>query len=82
MSSGRAPYPIFVFAAMLPWQFFSSAFSDASNALIGNANLLTKVYFPRIIMPTSAVIVALVVPLVIRAQLVLLVIQDVPVIRV
>jgi len=60
MPSGGVPYPILVFVAMLPWQFFSSAFSDASNSLIGNANLLTKVYFPRIIMPTSTVIVALV----------------------
>jgi lipopolysaccharide transport system permease protein len=58
MDSGGVPYPIFVFAAMLPWQFFSSAFSDASGSLITNTNLLTKVYFPRLIVPTSAVIVA------------------------
>ena len=60
MSSGGVPYPILVYAAMLPWQFFSSAFSEASNSLLGNSNLLTKVYFPRLIMPTSTVIVALV----------------------
>jgi len=60
LPSGGAPYPILVYAAMLPWQFFSSAFSEASNSLIGNTNLLTKIYFPRIIMPTSTVIVALV----------------------
>lgn len=60
MPSGGVPYPILVYAAMLPWQFFSSAFSESSNSLIGNANLLTKVYFPRIIMPASTVIVALV----------------------
>jgi len=60
MPSGGVPYPILVFVAMLPWQFFSSAFSEAGNSLVGNANLLTKVYFPRIIMPTSTVIVALV----------------------
>jgi lipopolysaccharide transport system permease protein len=60
MPSGGVPYPILVYAAMLPWQFFSTAFSESSNSLIGNANLLTKVYFPRIIMPTSTVIVALV----------------------
>lgn len=60
LPSGGVPYPILVYAAMLPWQFFSSAFSEASNSLIGNANLLTKIYFPRIIMPTSTVIVALV----------------------
>jgi len=60
MPSGGVPYPVLVFVAMLPWQFFSSAFSDASNSLISNSTLLTKVYFPRIIMPTSTVIVALV----------------------
>jgi len=60
LPSGGVPYPILVYAAMLPWQFFSSAFSEASNSLIGNSNLLTKIYFPRIIMPTSTVIVALV----------------------
>jgi len=59
MPSGGVPYPILVYVAMLPWQFFSSAFSEASNSLISNVNLLTKVYFPRIILPTSSVIVAL-----------------------
>ena len=58
MDSGGVPYPILVFAAMLPWQFFSSAFSEASNSLISNSNLLTKIYFPRIIIPTASVIVA------------------------
>lgn len=60
MPSNGVPYPILVYSAMLPWQFFSSSFSEASNSLIGNSNLLTKIYFPRIIMPTSAVIVAFV----------------------
>jgi len=60
LPSQGVPYPILVFTAMLPWQFFSNAFSEASNSLIGNANLLTKVYFPRIIMPTSTIIVSLV----------------------
>lgn len=60
LPSDGVPYPILVYAAMLPWQFFSSSFSEASNSLIGNSNLLTKIYFPRIIMPTSTVIVALV----------------------
>ncbi|MBD1912725.1 MULTISPECIES: ABC transporter permease [unclassified Leptolyngbya] len=60
LPSGGAPYPILVFAAMLPWQFFSSALSECSNSLIGNANLLSKVYFPRLIIPTSAVIVSFV----------------------
>ncbi len=55
-----APYPILVFAAMLPWQFFSSALSECSNSLISNANLISKVYFPRLIVPASAVIVSFV----------------------
>src|SRR5664279_672152 len=51
------PYPILVYAAMLPWQFFSTSFSDASNSLITNTNMLTKIYFPRLIIPASTVIV-------------------------
>jgi len=58
LPSEGVPYPIFVFAAMLPWTFFATAFSDASNSLIGNANLISKVYFPRLIIPAAAVIVA------------------------
>jgi len=54
------PYPILVFAAMLPWQFFSGAMSECSNSLIANSNLISKVYFPRLIVPTSAVIVSFV----------------------
>jgi len=60
LPSGGVPYPILVFTAMLPWQFFSNSLSDASNSLIMNANLLTKVYFPRLIMPASSVIVSFV----------------------
>jgi lipopolysaccharide transport system permease protein len=59
-SEGDAPYSILVFAAMLPWQFFSTALSSCSESLITNANLLTKVYFPRLIVPTSAVITSFV----------------------
>ena len=59
-SEGTAPYAIMVFAGMLPWMFFSSALSDASNSLLSNANLISKVYFPRIIVPIAAVSVALV----------------------
>jgi lipopolysaccharide transport system permease protein len=55
-----APYPIMVFAAMLPWQFFATAFAEAGNSMIGNANMISKVYFPRIVIPTSAVIVSFV----------------------
>lgn len=53
-------YPIFVFAAMLPWTFFATAFTSAGNSLIGNANLISKVYFPRLIIPASSIIVAMV----------------------
>ena len=55
-TEGDAPYAILVFAAMLPWQFFSTALSSCSESLISNANLLTKVYFPRLIVPAAAVI--------------------------
>jgi len=58
MPSEGVPYPILVFSGLLPWQFFASAFSECSNSLIHNTNLLTKVYFPRVIIPTSAVIVS------------------------
>jgi lipopolysaccharide transport system permease protein len=58
--SGGVPYPILVYAAMLPWQFFSTCFSDASNSLLNNSNMLTKIYFPRLIIPVSTVIVNLV----------------------
>jgi lipopolysaccharide transport system permease protein len=59
-SEGDAPYPIMVFAAMLPWQFFASALAECSNSLIQNSNLISKVYFPRLVVPTSAVIVSFV----------------------
>jgi lipopolysaccharide transport system permease protein len=58
--SGPAPYFLMVFAGMLPWQFFSNALSESSNSLIGNSNLITKVYFPRLIVPASSVITTLV----------------------
>jgi lipopolysaccharide transport system permease protein len=58
--SDGVPYPILVYAAMLPWQFFSTCFSDASNSLLNNSNMLTKIYFPRLIIPVSTVIVNLV----------------------
>jgi len=60
LPSEGAPYPILVFAAMLPWQFFANAFSESSNSLIDNANLISKVYFPRLVIPTSSVIVSFV----------------------
>jgi len=58
LPSEGVPYPLLVFSAMLPWQFFSNALLDSSNSLIGNANMISKVYFPRLVMPTSAVIVS------------------------
>jgi len=60
LPSGGVPYAIMVYAAMLPWQFFSNAFSEASNSLISNSNLLTKVYFPRLIIPSTSIIVSLI----------------------
>jgi len=59
-SEGTAPYAIMVFAGMLPWTFFSSALGDASNSIVGGANLISKVYFPRLIVPMAAVGVAFV----------------------
>lgn len=60
LPSNGVPYPIMVYAAMLPWQFFANALTESSNSLIDNANLLTKVYFPRLIVPAGSVIVGLV----------------------
>jgi lipopolysaccharide transport system permease protein len=59
-TEGTAPYALLVFAGMLPWTFFSTALAEASNSLIGNANLISKVYFPRLIVPAATVVVALV----------------------
>ncbi len=58
LSSEGIPYSIYVFAAMLPWTFFATAFSNASNSLISNSNLISKVYFPRLIIPASSIIIA------------------------
>ncbi len=58
-SDGTA-YPVLVYAAMLPWMFFASSLTAISNSLIGNVNLISKIYFPRIIIPTSTIIVNLV----------------------
>jgi len=59
-SEGDAPYALMVFAGLLPWQFFSTGLSDSSSSLLANANLIGKVYFPRLIVPTAAVVVSLV----------------------
>ncbi|MEI8290492.1 MAG: ABC transporter permease [Verrucomicrobiota bacterium] len=60
MPSDGLPYPVFVFVAMLPWQFFSTSLAEASNSLIANANMISKIYFPRLVIPSSAVIVCFV----------------------
>ncbi len=60
MPSDGVPYPILVFAALLPWQFFANAFTEAGNSLVSNANMISKVYFPRVVIPASAVIVSFV----------------------
>jgi lipopolysaccharide transport system permease protein len=54
------PYPIFTYTALLPWQLFSFALTNSSNSLIGNTNLITKIYFPRLAIPVSSVLVGLV----------------------
>lgn len=59
-TDGEAPYPLLVFAGMLPWYLFSTVLSEAANSLVGNANLIGKVYFPRVVVPTSVCVVALV----------------------
>ncbi|MBR00575.1 MAG: phosphate ABC transporter permease [Verrucomicrobiales bacterium] len=59
-SHGSAPYALMVFAGLLPWQFFSTALTDSSNSLTTNANLISKVYFPRLIVPTATIVVAFV----------------------
>jgi len=59
-SDGAAPYALMVFAAMLPWSLFSTALGEASNSLIGNERLISKVYFPRLIIPTATVVTAFV----------------------
>lgn len=54
MPSDGIPYPIFVYAGLLPWTYFANALSESGNSLVGSANLITKVYFPRVIIPASA----------------------------
>ena len=59
-TKGGAPYSIIVFSGLLPWQFFSNALSESGNSLITNSNLLSKVYFPRMIIPAASIITSLV----------------------
>jgi lipopolysaccharide transport system permease protein len=60
LPSEGVPYPILVFSAMLPWQFFANSLTESGTSLIGNSNLISKVYFPRLVIPASAVIVSFV----------------------
>jgi lipopolysaccharide transport system permease protein len=60
MPSGGIPYPLLVYCGMLPWQFFSTALSESGNSLVANSNLISKVYFPRLIVTTSSVITSFV----------------------
>ena len=60
LPSDGLPYPVLVYTAMLPWQFFAEALNESSNSLISNSGMLSKVYFPRLIIPVSAIIVSLV----------------------
>ena len=60
LPSDGAPYAIMVFSAMLPWQFFSNTLNEGGNSLITNSSMISKVYFPRIIIPTTSMIVSLI----------------------
>lgn len=59
MPSDGLPYPIFVYAGLLPWTYFANAVSASGNSLVGSSNLITKVYFPRIVVPASAALAGL-----------------------
>jgi lipopolysaccharide transport system permease protein len=60
LPSEGAPYPVLVLAGLLPWQFFSNALSEGGTSLLNNSNLVSKIYFPRMIIPASAVVTAMV----------------------
>jgi homopolymeric O-antigen transport system permease protein len=60
LPSQGVPYPLLVYVGMLPWTFFSTALADASNSLVSNSNLIGKIYFPRMIVPTAAIMVSVV----------------------
>src|ERR1700704_3006808 len=74
MPSGGVPYPLLVFCGMLPWQFFSTALSESGNSLVTNSNLISKIYFPRLIVPAASVITSFVDFLISAAFLVVLMI--------
>jgi lipopolysaccharide transport system permease protein len=58
--SDGIPYPVFAYAALLPWQLFAFALTESSNSLVGNQNLITKVYFPRLVIPLASVLAGVV----------------------
>src|SRR6187399_2439758 len=60
MPSGGVPYPLLVFCGTLPWQFFSTAMSESGNSLVTNSNLISKIYFPRMIIPASSILTSFV----------------------
>jgi homopolymeric O-antigen transport system permease protein len=60
MPSGGVPYPLLVFCGILPWQFFATALSESGNSLVANTGLISKVYFPRLVIPAGSLIIALV----------------------
>src|SRR5271167_4832264 len=74
MPSGGVPYPLLVFCGILPWQFFATAMAESGNSLVMNSNLISKVYFPRLIITVSSVITSFVDFLISAAFLVLLMI--------
>jgi lipopolysaccharide transport system permease protein len=74
MPSGGVAYPLLVFCGMLPWQFFATALSESGNSLVTNSNLISKIYFPRLIVPASSIVTSLVDFLISAAFLVLLMI--------
>lgn len=60
MPSGGVPYPLLVFCGILPWQFFATALSESGNSLVGNTSLISKVYFPRLLIPAGTIVTAMV----------------------
>jgi len=60
MPSDGIPYPLFSFTALLPWNFFAKALNNSINSVVGSANLITKVYFPRLVLPISAILSGLI----------------------
>src|SRR6202167_2754105 len=72
MPSGGVPYPLLVFCGMLPWGFFSTAFTESGNSLVWNANLISKIYFPRVVIVVSSIITSFVDFLISAAFLVVL----------